>query len=131
RPPAAGADPRDLEAIRAAVVAGDRGARRGRSRPFPDARRDQALRARLCRKDPAGRQRMGVLGRLARDPLAGQRAALHRALRRGPVRYEVEHLRYSDLDTWLRDLVRDRMQDRLATVRSLGSTVEQAAAPRA
>ena len=37
-----------------------------------------------------------------------------------PVTYEVEHRRYPDLDSWIRELVRDRAEDKLAEVRVTG-----------
>jgi radical SAM superfamily enzyme YgiQ (UPF0313 family) len=37
--------------------------------------------------------------------------------RTGPVRYEIEHTRYADLDAWFRELVRDRREGKLADVR--------------
>ena len=43
--------------------------------------------------------------------------------RRRPTRYEIEHKWYSDLDSWLRDLIRDRIEDKLASVRILGTSV--------
>ena len=45
--------------------------------------------------------------------------------RRGPVAYEVEHRSYGSLDAWLRDLVRDRVEDKLASVRSTSKAVPQ------
>ncbi len=44
---------------------------------------------------------------------------------RGPVVYEVEHRSYGSLDAWLRDLVRDRVDDKLASVRSTTRAVLQ------
>ncbi len=42
-----------------------------------------------------------------------------------PVRYEIEHREYADRDSWLRDLIRDRLENKLADVRSLGSRVAE------
>ena len=42
---------------------------------------------------------------------------------RGPISYEIGHRRYPDLDSWLRELVRDRAEDKLADVVALEPSV--------